>query len=335
VFGSVVPEAQRRLAALLGTGLPGQIAFAANTHDFVVRIASCFDETRPLRILTTDGEFHSFARQAARLEEQPRVRLQRVPVEPVDTFDARFADALAGAEFDLVYLSQVFFNSGYVVADLASLVAACRSAETVVAIDGYHAVGALPVDLRPIAERVFYLGGGYKYLQAGEGFGFLHVPPACVLRPLDTGWFAQFGTLTHAPSGGQVAYADDGFRFWGATWDPGPAYRFLAVMDLWQREGVTPAGVHAHARALQERFLAGLENGTRKALDPATLVTPRPLDRQGNFLTFRFPGAPDLHAALHERGVETDLRGDRIRFGFGPYQDEADVDALLAVLARL
>ena len=82
-------------------------------------------------------------------------------------------------------------------------------------------------------------------------------------------------------------------------------------MDLYEREGVTPEKIHAHAHALQERFLSGLERDRPRALAAASLVTPRDLSRQGNFLTFRFEGAPALHQALREKQVETDLRGDR------------------------
>jgi selenocysteine lyase/cysteine desulfurase len=334
ILGEIVPRAQAHLARLMGTRHPGQIALAANTHDFVVRLVSCFEEGRPLRVLTTDSEFYSFARQAARLEETARFRPMRVAVEPFATFDARFAEAAGGDDFDLVYLSHVFFNSGFVVADLARLVGAVRGRDTMVVVDGYHTVGALPLSLGPLQDRVFYLGGGYKYLQVGEGFCFLHVPPGCSLRPAATGWFAQFGALNKKQTG-RVEYPDDGFRFWGATWDPTPAYRFNAVMDLWQREGVTPEKIHTHANRLQHRFLAGLERAGTRALDPTTLVTPRDLVRQGNFLTFRFDAAPSLHAALRARSVETDLRGDRIRFGFGPYQDEGDVDALVGTLKAL
>jgi len=52
-------------------------------------------------------------------------------------------------------------------------------------------------------------------------------------------------------------------------------------------------------------------------------------------LTFRLPGAPEVFAALRERGVETDLRGDRIRFGFGLYHDSEDVERLLERLAAI
>src|SRR3546814_4974645 len=53
----------------------------------------------------------------------------RVPVEPFEDFAARFAAAAEAGAFDLVYLSQVFFNSGFALDDLDSLVAAVGGAE--------------------------------------------------------------------------------------------------------------------------------------------------------------------------------------------------------------
>ena len=75
------------------------------------------------------------------------------------------------------------------------------SAHALVVIDGYHAFAALPVDLSAIAERAFYLAGGYKYAMAGEGACFLAVPPGTTLRPLSTGWFADFEGLSGAQHG--------------------------------------------------------------------------------------------------------------------------------------
>jgi selenocysteine lyase/cysteine desulfurase len=334
VFGTVLPKARAHVARILDLPRPGQIAFGPNTHEFLVRILSCFDEGRPLRILTTDAEFYSFARQAARLEELARVTVTRVPTEPFATFEERFATAAAAGDFELVYLSQVFFNSGFAIADLPALVRAVKKPETVVMIDGYHAFCAVPTSLRPIEDRVFYVGGGYKYAQAGEGFGYLHVPAGCRLRPVNTGWFSRFSALTARPGSG-VEYPDDGFRFWGATFEPTGAYRFNAAMDLLVREGLTIEKVHAHVRSLQERLLLGLERTRLRALPPETLVTPRDLRHQGHFLTFRFAEAPRLFEALRARQVETDLRGDRIRFGFGIYHDPEDVDRLLERLSSI
>jgi kynureninase len=102
-----------------------------------------------------------------------------------------------------------------------------------------------------------------------------------------------------------------------------------------EAEGLSVSKVHGHVHGLQQRFLAGLEGTSSSALPSSALVTPRDLRDQGNFLTFRLPEAPQIFSALQERRVETDLRGDRIRFGFGLYHDPEDVDELLGRLSTI
>jgi kynureninase len=333
-FGKVVPRAQSHVARVMDLSRPGQIAFAPSVHEFVARLLSCLEDRDSLRILTTDSEFMSFARQAARLEELPSVRVTRIPVEPFKTFDARFQEAAAGGEHDLVYFSHVFYNSGWRVQELQAIVSSVKNPAALVVIDGYHGWCAVPTSLRVIEDRAFYVAGGYKYAMTGEGACFMHVPAGCQLRPLNTGWFSTFGRLREASWAG-VEYPSDGFRFWGGTFDPAGLYRLNAVMDWMDGLGLSVEAIHEHARALQERFLAALDRRPLRALSADALVTPRPLDRQGNFLAFRLPHAAELGARLREAGVDVDWRGDRLRIGFGVYQDEADVDAFVERLAAV
>lgn len=324
ILGPVWDEARGHVARQLNLPDPATLAFAPNTHEFVVRLLSALPE-RP-RILTTTGEFHSFGRQIARLEEEGLAQVTRVPSEPGPDCLPRMIEA-ARAGFDLVWSSQVFFDSGFAqpLDGFAELAAA--AGEAVLVIDGYHGFMALPTDLGALADRAFYLAGGYKYAMAGEGACFLHAPPGWLPRPRYTGWFAAFGQLAARGSG--VPYARDGMRFMGATFDASGLFRLNAAMRLLEREGVTVGAFHAHAHALQARFVAGLA-GT--GLDPARLVVPLAERRRGNFLTFDLPDAEAWSARLDALRVVTDRRGSRLRFGFGPYQTGEEVDALLARL---
>lgn len=324
IFGEVLPRARRHLARHLNLPSAVTLCFAPNTHELLMRLLSCI-ERKPLRVLTTDGEFHSFARQLRRLEEAGLATAQRVATEPFDTFAARFAQAAAAGGHDLVYFSHCFFNSGFVVADPAALVAAVPDPRTLVVIDGYHAFMALPVDLAPFAARAFYLGGGYKYAMAGEGAAYMHCPDRYAERPVNTGWFAGFDSLS---SGGSLSYASGGERFMGATYEPVGLYRLNAVMDWLQAENLSAGRIHAHVEKLQARLLQGLEALRLPALGAAQLIPPVPLPR-GNFLCFRDARAGELHRRLKAAGVLTDYRDDRLRIGFGIYHDEADVEELL------
>ena len=331
VFGEVVPRAQSHVARILGLSDPKMVAFAANTHEFVTRIYSCLEVDRPLRVLTSAHEFHSFKRQTRRMQESGRVQVTEIPGAPWETFTQRFCEAARSGPWDLVWLSHVFFDSSFVVQDLDAICEAAP-AGAIVTIDGYHAFCALPVNLERVHRRAFYLGGGYKYAMAGEGAAYLAVPPGCTLRPVDTGWFASFETLSGKP-GERVPYADDAFRFWGATFDPTGVYRLNAAMDWLVSTGTTIADVHRHSTALQKAFLDGVGRAGVAPLDARHLLPPVGVER-GNFLVFDVDNAEDINKRLIAERILIDRRDRRLRFGFGIYHDEAMVQRLVEATAR-
>jgi selenocysteine lyase/cysteine desulfurase len=313
VFGEVIPEAQRHIAAELALPDPTTIAFAPNTHEFLVRIVSALPMPRP-RILATDGEFHSFRRQSQRWAEAGRIELVTVPREAL-------IETAAAGEFDLIFASQVLFNSGQPLGDIAALADLARPEGPWVVIDGYHGFMATPTDLAAIAGRVFYLAGGYKYAMAGEGACFLHAPPGFAARPENTGWYAAFDELAGAQ--GKVGFAPDGRRFLGSTFDPSGLYRFNAVRRMLKAEGLDTAAISTHCDALKARFRAA------NPIDGLDLISAP----SARFLAFRGERAAAIEAALAEHAVVTDRRGDVLRIGFGPYQDAEDVDRLIDILA--
>lgn len=327
IFAEVMPKVQGHIARQLALPDPDTIAFGPNTHSFVLRLFSCFPADRPIRVLTTGSEFMSFTRQCARFEEEGLAEVTRIATEPFETFTTRFAEAARKGGHDLVFVSQVFFDSSYRVADLKAIVEAVPDKDTLVVIDGYHGFMAVPTDHSAIANRAFYLAGGYKYAMAGEGACFLHCPPGYGLRPRDTGWYAGFSAL----SGGKpdVQYGTDGSRFLGATFDVSGLYRFNAVQDWLAREGLTVPAMLEHVRGIERAFLDALPGDalvTRKQL-----MLPDEAQR-GRFLTFRTDDAEAITEHLAERNVIVDCRGDRLRFGFAIYHSEDDACAVAAAL---
>ena len=332
IFATVIPAAQRHIAGRLGLADPSAIAFAPNTHDFLRRLLSACPPGRPPRVLTTDGEFHTLSRQIARLREDGLVDATVLPVRPFATFAERFAAAAAREHFDLVFVSQVFFDSGWVLPDLAALVAAVTGPDTLVAIDGYHGFMARPTDLAAVQHRVFYLAGGYKYAMAGEGACFMHCPPGIAPRPRDTGWYAGFGALAAARPD-QVGYAADGSRFLGATFDPSGLHRLNAVQDWLDRIGVDVPDIHARAHAIGAAFVAAVDRLHIPGLREAHLAVPMTDAQRGNFLAYVSPHAPALQARLSAAGIVTDVRGSVLRIGFGLYHDLDDVPEIAARVA--
>lgn len=333
IMGEIWPEAQAHVARELDCEPASTIVFSSNTHDFLVRLitAAPARTSGPLRVLTSDGEFHSARRQFARWAEAGWIQLDVVAAEPSEDFSDRFLDAASKGSHDLILVSQVLFGSGRVLNRVAELAALARTDGPWVVIDGYHAFMAIDQPLGAEAARTaFYLGGGYKYAMAGEGCAFLHAPEGFGPRPPITGWFAEFEDLSLPPE--KVGYAPDASRFMGATFDPSGLYRFNAVQRTLADNGLTTSIMSAHVEELQRQFVGSIGNSP---LASAELLNPLDGLKHARFLAFRSPNAARWYEELRAKNCITDVRGDVLRIGFAIYHDESDVERLTALLREL
>lgn len=317
VMNEIWPAAQLEVARELHLPDPSSVVFGANTHELLLRVVSALpDRKRPIRILASDGEFHSFTRQAARWVEAGTATVDLVPA------DALLAHAVSG-EHDLIFCSHVQFGTGRLFGQIDALASLARPDGPWVILDGYHGFMAVETDLSAVSGNLFYLAGGYKYAMAGEGCAFLHAPAGFAPRPQITGWFAEFEGLEKTP--GQIGYAEDARRFMGATFDPSGIYRFVAVRDMLASEGLTTDKIADHVDGLRSQFLSA-HPLQAELLNPAS---------PARFVALKSPKAAQWQRQLAEQDIVTDVRGDVLRIGFGLYQDPADVDQLLWALKRL
>ena len=331
VMDEVWPAAQAEVAAELGTGRPAAIVFASNTHELLVRLFAADSPGWPIRILTSNGEFHSARRQFARWEEARAAIVERVPVEPFDSLGDRFLERANSGEHDFIFVSQLFFGSGRMLNCAEELARHGRPDGPWVIIDGYHAFMAIEGVLGGSATKsAFYLGGGYKYAMAGEGCAFMHAPAGFGPRPTTTGWYAEFEDVRMPRE--KIGYARDARRFLGATFDPSALYRFTAVRRMLADNGLTTKAISAHCACLQQQLLGSL---ARLPLRTAELLNPLDGQQHARFLAFRSSDAERWHEALKAENCITDVRDNVLRVGFGMYQDESDVDRLIELLAGI
>lgn len=326
----VAEEVRAGVRALLDDPT-GEVALGQNTLELVGRFLSALPLRERPRLVASDGEFHTVRRLLDRLAEEG-VEVVRVPALPASGLSERLADRVDGRTA-AVLVSSVLYESGHRVPHLGELARRCRDRGAELLVDAYHSVNVVPLSLgQEGLEEAFVVGGGYKYLQWGEGCCFLRFPRDCALRPVLTGWFSEFGVTGDADlraAGGRVPYGGGSARFAGSTYDPTAHYRAAAVLAHFQTLGLgveVLRGISLHQVArLESRFREG-------AADPGVLRLEEgvPAVERGGFLVLRSPRAGELVRILRTLEVLADSRGDALRLGPAPYLSDAQLDEAMA-----
>jgi kynureninase len=281
------------LAGVLGAPT-GSVTVHQNVATLTAMVLSALDVTGARnRVVMTDAEWPSHGY----LFSQHADRGLDVVIVPTDGVHVDTERLLASIDERtlLVPLSHVLFRSAFI-NDVAAVTRRCRDVGAVSLVDGYHAVGHLPVDVMDLGCD-FYVGGSVKWLCGGPGVGYLYVAPHAgrLLRPRQVGW------LGHASP----------FAF-DEAWEPAPgAAGWLggtpSIPALYAaREGyriiaeVGPARVRATSRLLT----AALVEGARDR--GLALGTPLDPDRRAGTVTIDADEATARR--LVEAGIVVDHR---------------------------
>ena len=151
---------------------------------------------------------------------------------------------------------------------------ACADAGAELLVDAYHALGCLPFTVAGL-ERAWIVGGGYKYLQLGEGNCFLRLPPpGGRAAARDHGLVRGVRRAARRRTvPGATPYPRGSMRFAGSTYDPTSHYRAARVLDFFDEQGLTPERLREsylhQTTLLAERFdELGLADVTRDRETP-------------------------------------------------------------------
>lgn len=219
----------------------------------------------------------------------------------------------------LVAISHVFFRSAFIV-NAAAIIRRAHEVGALVALDAYHSVGVIPVDVHALGVD-FLAGGVLKWLCGGPGGSFLYVAPAVRdrLAPALTGWQAHAAPFAFAPD---MTYADGIWRWLGGT----PAVPALYAGT----EG--PRLVH---RAGMEVLRAKSVRQTSRLLALADArgwrtTAPRAAAQRGGTVAFDVPHAAEVSQALLARDIVIDYRpGAGIRVAPHFYTTDAEVEVVV------
>ena len=317
---------RQRLAALMESPRADCIVPKMSAGQGLRAILNSYDAVP--RVITTRGEFDSIDVILREYAQRGRIALSFVEADEGGMFGADDVRAAIGRGADLVVLSQVLFQTGQVLPELPSIVAAAHAAGARVLLDIYHSLGVFPVDIAAL-DVDFAVGGSYKYLRGGPGACFLYVHPRHLdagLRSLDTGWFAKASPFRyerpHPPR-----YAEGGDAWLESTPAVLPFYQSRAGQVFTQAVGVPR--LRAWSLELQRRLVA--------LLVAKGIAAQGGTEDRGAFVVIRHKDARAWADALGARGIVTDARGEWLRLCADLLTTQAELEraaSTLAVVAR-
>ena len=312
-----------------------QIALGASTHELLLRFLSdlsCFKRSvnRPIKIVTTDGEFHSLRRQLNRLKAL-NIEIEVVPVQPSASLAERIIDKL-DEKTDAVMVSAVFFATSEIFTDVGLVAKAAASLNVPCLVDAYHALNVVPFNLSLWQlESAFVVAGGYKYCQAGEGNCMLRIPENYQGSPIITGWFAEFDVLDQAP--GKVGFGPGQSAFAGSTYDPVSHYRAAEVFDFFEAQSLSDTKLREISQQQITQLWQGIE---AMGLSNDCLALPsHTIANNAGFLSLTTANANTWVKELGQLGILCDSRGNQLRFGPAPYVTKAQLEQALNVIEDL
>jgi len=314
--------AGNEIAPLIGAA-GGEVAMVPNVTIAQTAVMTSVEYTPPRdTIVMTALDFPSVRYVYDQLAVRLGAKISVVPSDDGITIDTqRLLDAI-DERTRLVAISHVLFRSAYIV----DVEAVCRKAKDVgalVSLDGFHAVGVMPVDVKKLGVD-FYCGGVLKWLCGGPGGCFLYGSPEQTtrLRPAFTGWQAH-----GRPFGfeGTMDYAGGAWRWLNGTPPIPSLYTATEGPKIIRRAGI-------------ERIREKSTRQTQRLIDLAddrgfTVMTPRAAEFRGGTVAIEVPNAYEVAQLLLSRNVIVDYRpGAGIRIAPHFYTTDSELESAIGLI---
>jgi selenocysteine lyase/cysteine desulfurase len=318
-------ESVRSLTASLLCAAPDEIAVTASVSAGLNALASALDFTGDRdKVIVSDFEFPTNA-QIWHAQEPRGARVVHVPPAADGYIPLEMFEQAIDERTQLVAVTHVCYRNGAKL-DVPGIVRLAHAKGARVLIDCYQSVGSLDVDVKRWGVD-FAVGGMLKYLLGTSGIGFLYVRESLTrsLVPSSSGWFAQadiaaMDIFANRPAPGAR-------RFEAGTPPVVNCYAAEAGLKLVLRVGTVAIENRIHA--LTRRCMEALADLGWPS------VTPPENARRGATVAIPSSASGELTAELLKRDIVTSHRDGNVRASFHFYNDEDDVDALVAALTTL
>lgn len=307
---------RQRLANLIGSPCPSDIALSKSTSEALSIIAYGLDWTEGDEVIISNQEFPSNKIVWESLANKG-VKLKIVDIGKSDAVDAIAAQITNKTK--LISISSVQYASGLKV-DINRLGKICNERDILYCIDAIQSLGALPFDINQNYAD-FVVADGHKWMMGPEGLALLYVKPT--IR--DSMTISQYGwhMVKHRGDYTRTTWeiAPDATRFECGSPNMLGIHALNASLSL-----IEELGIEAISNALTDNIHHLLEG--LKEIPGATIVTSTDPSKLAGIVTFKVEGiaSEELYTKLMKENVICACRGGGVRFSPHFYTDKGVID---------
>ncbi len=316
-------ESVRDSFAKLIHASPAEVAFVANTSDGISLVANGIDWKPGDRVVIPDHEFPANVYPWLALERFG-VKVDRVPFVEGRCPPEAIIAKLPGAR--LLSVSAVSYATGYRF-DLETLGRACQQNGVLFCVDGIQALGALPIDVASM-HIDFLSADGHKWLVGPEGAGCFYASRKRFheLRPSKVGWRNVRGDLNFGVI--DFTFKDTAGRYEEGTPNVPGLFGLAGALRLLLDTGA--AQIEEQIKTLTDYLCEALPKIGYQ------VRSPRQAKEWSGIVSFQGDDhdAKRMGLAL-ERGIVIAHRDGALRASPHAYNNLADLDRLLEVLAEI
>jgi kynureninase len=294
-------EELRGRVAQLWNAREAEVGLTHSVSVALSSIASAVDYGKRNRVVVADLDFPTIAYQWM---VKPGVELVRVPSDDGVTVPAERWAEYVDERTAIVATSHVFYGTGYI-QDIPAIARVAREAGALCVVDGYQAMGQLPVDPRALGADL-YVAGPLKWMLGGPGLAYLWAREERIreLTPTITSWFAAKEQFRFGID--EFEFRDDAQRFAMGTPSIPTIYTALGGAEIILEAG--PVRIRERNAALTEDLIARV----REELGSEMRIAPRAEDRSA-IVMVRVEDAAGAVARLAAQGVIVDHRAGHVR----------------------
>lgn len=318
-----VEECRALAARLLGAEV-AEVALVHSTSEGIGLVAEGYPWRPGDNVVTLDNEFPSnqypWLNLASRGVETRRV------LSDGGRLNLERLEAACDARTRIVAVSWVGYLSGWR-CDPAAVAEMAHRRGALVLVDAIQGLGVFPLDVKA-ASIDFLAADGHKWLLGPEGAGlfYLRREHLDLLRAIGIGWHSVAHAADYARI--ELALKPSAARYEGGSQNMVGFLGLAESLELLAEYGQEAIG----ARILEITDLAC----RRLEETGATIVSPREGDHRSGIVSFELAGrdALEVKRRLLDAGVVLSARGGKLRLAAHAYNDESDVERLVAALAH-